>query len=130
MDMKKTYPSRWWMPDDFDNIGTTFKIGNVRMENVGAGFRPCMFFHGVEKGLVIWEATSKAFTEALGSSETNDWVGREVELYSFDGTNAQTGKVTKRLGVRLPDVKAPAPVAKPYEPPRSLRDELNDDVPF
>lgn len=128
MDMKVTYPSRWWMPDDFDNIGKKFKIGNVSMEQVGSGFRPCMFFHGIEKGLVVWEATAKQLSGVLGSSESNDWVGREIVLYSFDGTNQQ-GKPVKRLGIRLPGGAVQAAEPTPV-PNRTTRDEMNDDMPF
>lgn len=131
MDMRTVYPSRWWMPEDFDNIGKTFRIGLVDMHQVGSGFRPCAFFNGVEKGLVIWEATGKMLSEALGTSETENWIGREITLYSFDGTNNQ-GKAVKRLGVRVPVTQpaTAAPTIQKAAPKKPQTDEMNDEVPF
>jgi hypothetical protein len=128
MDMTKIFPSQWFSASDFDAVGTEMTIGNVMMQQVGAEFKPVVYFNGQEKGMVLNPTNNKLMCSMphLGG-ESKEWTGKKVILFSF--TAMFNGQPQQRLGVRAPDgratVAAPSPV-----PNRSLKDEMNDEVPF
>lgn len=44
-----------------------------------------LFFDNVDKGLVCNKTNINVLIDILGSDETDDWIGREVELYVDHG---------------------------------------------
>jgi hypothetical protein len=133
MDMEKAIPSSWLSANDFDSTGKEFTIGNVMMQQVGAEHKPVIFFYGQEKALVINKTNNRVLIGLFGK-ESNDWAGKKVVLFSYMG-QAQFGQPPKlQLGVRAADPGAPAPKAVPVKipkvKPRTMEEELNDDIPI
>lgn len=128
MDMRTQFPSKFWSAHDFDAQGTTFTITNVRKDQVGAEFKPVMYFKGQEKGFVINQGNNKILMSLPGFGfESNGWVGKKVTLYTYMAMF--NGQPQPRLGVRQADTEAP--VAKPVEIPKySAKEEMNDEVPW
>ena len=131
MDMRTVHPSAWFSASDFDGLGKEMTIGNVMMQQVGAEFKPVMYFNGQEKGLVLNPTNNKLIIAMLGW-ESKDWTGQKIVLFSY--TAMFQGQPQLRIGVRPPDGKAiaatPTPVRQYAQPAQPLKDEMNDEIPF
>jgi hypothetical protein len=66
--------------------GLTVKIDVLRKENVAPnGEKPeercVLYFEGDTKPLVLNSTNAKRIAKALGTEESDDWRGKEIELY-------------------------------------------------
>ena len=86
------------------------------MAKIGDDDKPVLQFKDKERGLVLNKTNAGILGAALGM-ETDNWIGREVILYSAK-VNYQGNLVD---GIRV-DVSEPAPVPVPTV--------SEDDVPF
>ncbi len=68
---------------DLDNKTFKVKIDKVVFEEIGQDkeSKPIIYFVGVQKGLVLNKTNGTAIAEIHGKA-TEDWVGKEVELFS------------------------------------------------
>ena len=127
MDMRTVHPSNWFSASDFDAIGKELTIGNVMMAQVGAEFKPVVYFNGQEKGLVLNPTNNKLIMAMLGW-ESKDWTGQKIVLFSYSAVFQ--GQPQLRIGVRPPDGKALSAPPTPIRQQQPLKDEMNDEVPF
>lgn len=65
-----------------------------------------LFFHGLEKGLVMNATNINVLIDMTGTEETDDWIDREIEIYVDHGVMLRGKRVG---GVRL---RAPGPQLK------------------
>ena len=76
-------------------------------------------FKDDERGLVANKTNLQLMSVFYGSTDTDDWIGKQVVLYN-DKTIMMAGKVVGGIRVRLP--KGVNPVGQ--------SEEFDDDVPF
>jgi hypothetical protein len=128
MDMRTVTPSQWFTANDFDAVGTEVTIGNVMMQQVGAQFKPVIYFNGQDKGLVLNPTNNNLLMSMLGW-ESKEWTGKKIVLFAF--TAMFQGQPQQRIGVRSADGKAPQakPAKVPVAPPPP-QDDPNDEIPF
>jgi hypothetical protein len=96
-----------------------------------------MYFNGMEKGMVL-KPTNNKLLMAMFGGDSKDWTGKKVVLYSF--TAMFGGQPQQRLGVRAADESGRARPADPaqtpnyaeraQQQPRTLGQEMNDEMPF
>lgn len=130
MDMRTVFPSPWFSASDFDGVGLEMTIGNVMNQQVGADFKPVIYFHGQEKGLVLNPTNNKLMIAMLGH-ESKEWTGKKIVLFSF--TAMFQGQPQLRIGVRNADGRAPpagAAQVADYSQRRSAAEDMNDEMPF
>jgi hypothetical protein len=99
-------------------------IGNVVKENVAKPNeekkeRGVMYFAEFEKGLVLNATNLKRTAAALGSEDTDDWIGKKIVVY-YDENVEFGGDLVG--GIRLRAVRKAAAAPPP--------DEFVDDVPW
>jgi hypothetical protein len=109
-------------------------IASVREENVAPADKPeehkgVMYFQETDKGLVMNNTNLQLVAIALGSNDTDDWVGHKIVAYN-DPTVGFGGKITG--GIRL---RPPRPTKKPTSPRMVTADARpeppeDDDIPF
>ncbi len=118
MNIDTAFPSKYLKAADLPEDGTAipFKIEKVETEEVGRdkNIKPVIYFAGQEKGLVANKTNCNTIAKALGSRDTEDWIGKSILLYS---TEVQFGdEMVESIRVKV----RPAPLAPPLEPSRPL----------
>lgn len=85
-----------------------------------------MHFDEFDRGLVMNPTNLQLAAQAMGSDDTDDWIGHQIVLYT-DPNVSFAGKLVGGLRLRAPKRKtAPPP---PVAPPVPF-DDMDDDVPF
>jgi hypothetical protein len=132
MNIDDVFPSKWIDPADLKGKDVTLTIEAVQMEKVGMDSKPVIYFKGARKGLIINPTRKNSLKAALGSANTDDWIGQEVTLYvgisSFN--QKETIMIRERSAVGAQPVRAAAASMPPdFQPPtRQIGDE--DDIVF
>lgn len=126
-------PSRFLKKEDVEprRLVTITKLTeeNVAPENQAAEVKWVMHFRELSKPLVLNSTNINACVQALGTDETDDWIGKQVVLYN-DPNVSFGGKIVGGIRIRKPNLRpnaapAPAPVAAP-----EFNDDLDSDAPF
>jgi len=128
MDMNNVYQSKFLKASDLQGREVNAVIDSVTMEEVGqdAETKPCLFFKGKAKGMVMNKTNSNNLVSAFGS-ETDEWEGKSVTLYTtfvdFQGKSVEAIRVRAARGAAPAkgNKGKPAPAAEPL---------LDDDIPF
>ena len=81
--MNELFPSNYLKAADLDNKTFKVKIDKVVFEEIGQNKekKPIIYFVGVTKGLVLNKTNGTAIADMHGQA-TEDWGGKEVELFS------------------------------------------------
>ena len=108
------YFSRKDLPEPVVGTISSVKHENIAMESDEEKMKYVMYFEEHTKGFVLGPTTGGQIEEALGSDDSDDWIGKQVELY-VDTNVMMKGK--KVGGVRVRAVTGSAP-AQPPPPPR------------
>ena len=91
---------------------------NVAREDDEPEHKWVMSFKETDKGLVLNSTNIQLTQQALGSDDTDHWIGRQIVLYT-DPTISYAGKVVGGIRVRAPKGRAAQPV--PVAPPTPVR---------
>jgi hypothetical protein len=102
---------------------------NVAMEDQAPDFKWIIFFEEVAKGMVVNWTNIQLIAKAVGSEETNDWIGKKIVAYE-DANVSFGSKIVGGIRVRAPRNIAEPQSAQPPQPPGPVRDEFDDDIPF
>jgi hypothetical protein len=129
-------PSKYLKKEDFEKP-RLFTIERFNKENVARQNEPdeykwVMYFHGEQRGLVLNKNNLSRAALALGSDDTDDWIGKRIVAF-HDPTVEFGGKLVGGIRLRAPKLRAQA--AAPPPPPPPEEDEFDeedpdDDVPF
>lgn len=102
------------------------RVSEEELENMGqTDVKPCLWFRGIDKGLVLNKTNARMLIDNFGSDETNDWLGRKVKLFRTM-TSSPTGMVPC-IRVRPFDGGA-VPTDAVDEPSNILQGE--DEIPY
>lgn len=152
MRLSDLFPSKYLKAADLGDRQVLVTIDAVMIEEIDDDDqtirKPVVYFHGKEKGLVMNITNGKAIA-ALYGEETDEWIGRDVILYSrmvdFKG-NEVPGLRVKAPVQQMRTVQSPplhqqhverdtlpaAPIRQQVQPQRraTVTADLNDEVPF
>ena len=132
------FPSRYVKAGDLDAGPQTMAIRELAVEEIGQGKdrqdKPVLHFHNRDKGLVLNVTNMRTIEDAYGT-ETDDWLGKSIELFSTKVPFK--GDLVDGVRVRVPK-EASADELLDEPPPRPERskpasdpvEDLNDEVPF
>lgn len=95
---------------------------NVAMEDQPPENKWIMYFHETDKGVVLNWTNIQLVAKALGSEETNDWIGKKIVLYE-DPNVSFGGKLVGGIRVRAMRTQAAS------EPPKAAP-AFDDEIPF
>lgn len=86
---------------------------NVAMRGDPEELKWAISFVEADKPMVLNSTNAQLISAALGSEETDNWIGKKIVLYN-DPTISFGGKVIGGIRCRAPKIKAgPAPAAQP-----------------
>lgn len=143
MKTSQIFPSKYLAAADLGDDNVTFTISDASMEVLNEEQKLILYFHEVKKGMVLNKTNCKALEAALGSDDTDDWIGRQIVLFSaqvdFQGRTVDAIRVHERKTKALAkqparDVTPPAPPARrpaitqpQRQQPRDGREPGDDD---
>ena len=127
--------SKYLKKEDFDEDGTICTIAgfervNVAKEDERPEMKWIMTFEEFDKGMVLNSTNIQLAEAAMGSDNTDDWIGKRIIVY-VDPNVSYQGKLMG--GLRLKAHRVPSgPKAAPRQPShRNVRDDFDDaDIPF
>ena len=129
--------SKYLKKEDCGNDGILVTIADLKQENVAPDNKPeelkwILYFDGSFKPMVLNGTNTKLIEKALGSDETDDWIGKAIVLFSDEnveymgeivgGVRCDVSR-TKKYHAKLE--KAPAARVGQREPP-----PFDEEVPF
>jgi hypothetical protein len=78
-----------------------FKKENVAKKDEPAEFRWIAYFDGQEKGLVLNKTNLSRAARAMGSEDTDDWIGKQIVAF-FDENVEYQGRPVGGIRLRAP----------------------------
>ena len=102
---------------------------NVAMEDQPPDMKWVLHFHEYNKGMVINWTNIQLIAKAVGSEETNDWVGKKIVVFE-DPNVSFGGKLVGGIRVRAPrqtSVQSTPVMVQTSTPPPDYDDT---DIPF
>ena len=123
-------PSKYLKKDDFPEPAL-LTIKGVEKENVALPNQPkkergVVYFEEKEKGMVFNTTNLKRAEKALGSDDTDDWIGKKIVVF-FDENVEFGGEMVGGLRVRAQRTTT-KPAAAPSK--KGHFDDIEDDIPF
>ena len=86
MKIDKMFPKKYATGSDLEGP-VTLSIARVQSEKMRPNPQSpemnkwVVYFQGAQKGVVLSRTLAEQITEAVGSDETDDWLGHQVTLY-------------------------------------------------
>jgi len=106
-----------------------YKEQNVEMEGEPERKKWTLFFHELDKPLVLNMTNGQRIEVITGSPEFDDWIGKKITLYN-DRTVSFGRKLTGGIRVYVEPTGIPEPAPSITEPQyRSNPDYVGDDPP-
>ena len=130
MDINAAFPSNYMKAADLRGQTRQATIESVAMEPLGDGQpKPLVRFRGLPVGLILNRTNGTIIAAAFGP-ETNNWIGRTIEL--FPDQVPFRGQVVPAIRVRITAPAAPpSPEPAPVETqPPSLPPTPQAAIPF
>ena len=128
MNTDKIYPSKYLKAGDVTETPQPFTITHAEIEEVGRDKeeRLVLYFVDQDKGMVVNKTNANTIAKALGTKETDEWIGKTIRLYS---TEVQVGdEMVEAIRVSLkPGKAAEAPAGKQK---LAVGAGPDDDIPF
>ncbi len=86
MNTDKIYPSKYLKSGDVTETPRSYTISGAEIEEVGREKTPrlVLSLKGEDKGFVVNKTNMNTIAKALGSKETEDWIGKAIKLYSTE----------------------------------------------
>lgn len=111
MNIDNAFPSSYLKAADLGNKRVPVTISHIDMEKLGEDNKAIVYFSGKEKGLVLNVTNKNMIVEICGSTETDEWVGKKIMLYStkvdFQGKRTDAIRVDYVEGAEKPPVASP-----------------------
>ena len=121
MNIDKAYPSKYLKAGDVSETPRAFTITHAEIEEVGRDKeeRLVLYFVDQDKGMVVNKTNANTIAKALGSKETDEWIGKIIRLYS---TEVQFGdEMVEAIRVSL----KPGRIEKPQFSKKELQQPVN-----
>ncbi len=99
MNIDAAFPSKYLKAHDLLGKTVRLKIAGITVEKLGEDLRPIISFSGTDKTLVVNKTNANRISAVYGR-ETDDWIGKDIEVYP-DQVEFQ-GRMVEAIRVRVP----------------------------
>ena len=102
MNINQAFPSKFLKASDLNDTALNVTIKGVKMETVAqdGDIKPVVYFDGYAKGLVLNKTNTRKIIAIAGTSETDEWTGKVVQIYPTETEFA--GETVECIRVREP----------------------------
>lgn len=128
MKLNEIFSGSFLKADDLQGKTVRVTISKVEIKDFDDGNKIVLHFHGKDKCLVVNKTNASIIAENTGSSDTDDWQGRTIQLCTKK-VEFQ-GKLVPAIRVVLEDAPVAAPEPKPKSSTQPSEEEEGDSVPF
>ncbi len=112
MDINALYPSKYLKAADIKGKKIEVVIDSVSVEKMGDDTKPVVYFANKEKGVVLNKTNSMTIASSYGT-DTDDWIGKTVHLYTVK-VNNQKGELVDSIRVEVPSAVVAAESDIPF----------------
>lgn len=116
MKTNQIFPSKYLAAADLNDEHVMLTIDDAEMETLNEEQKLVIRFREVQKGMVVNKTNCGAIEQALGSDDTDDWIGRRIVLYptmvDFQGRQVEAIRVHPKKTKALQSKADLAPAAK------------------
>ncbi len=87
MNIDAAYPSKYLKASDLpEETIVPYVIDSVSVEEVGRDkqLKPIIYFKDQEKGFCCNKTNANTIKKLLGTSDTDEWIGKTIRLYSTE----------------------------------------------
>lgn len=141
MKLNDAYPSKYLTAEDLDGKDITATIDTIELEEIGQGAdkskKLVIGFRGKKKLFVVNKTNANTIAKALGTDETEDWVGQRITIgpreVEFQGNMVWSIRVSlkKPASTQAKEAAKPAPVEPADQDGDSEpADELHEEAGF
>lgn len=108
MDIRQVFPSPWISPDDLSDKRFELTIRTVTMEEVHDRqtnqkiSKMVIAFEGAKKKFITNKTQAFAIAKYLGSTNTDQWIGKRVALRAGKAHNGKPTIVVEKAAVEAP----------------------------
>jgi hypothetical protein len=106
---------------------------NISKEGAEPNLKWILYFHEVDKGLVLNSTNGQIIAKIAGSDESDDWADVQIVLY-HDPNVSFGGKLVGGIRVRAPKGATGKPLLKPHRgnnrPVMSEEEDEDSSIPF
>ena len=105
---------------------------NISKEGAEPNLKWILYFHEVDKGLVLNSTNGQIIAKIAGSDESDDWENVQIVLY-HDPNVSFGGKLVGGIRVRAPKSAAGKPMLKPHRGnnrPVMAEEDEDSSIPF
>lgn len=106
MDINAAFPSDFLKAADLQDRPHILAMSNVQMEKVGDDTKPCVYFQGKQRGLLLNKTNANTISAIYGTN-TEGWMGQNIEI--FPTTTDFQGKLVDCIRVRPAGVNVGSP---------------------
>lgn len=124
MKVSEMFPKKYATGEDLNGRAYTLTIARITQEEMRPqpGAPPqkkwVLYFREARKGVILSRTLAYQIAEAVGSEETNDWIGKPITIYPEPLIVAGQ----KRIAIRARKANGGTP-----EPPPTLAEEEDED---
>jgi len=126
------WKSKYIKAEDLGDKPTVLTIKSVSSEMLRTNGRedckPIIRFEHAQKGLVLNLTNWDTIVDITGEEDTDRWPGHRVELYA--STVEVSGETKPCVRIRAPEQGELSSAAKKADVPKSLRGDMDDEIPF
>lgn len=128
MNINKSFSGQYIKSSEIDH-DTILTIRKVALESVGQGDdqeeKPIVFFSEIDRGLVL-NKTNAGTIAGLYGAETDDWIGKQITLYSTEVSFQGKQMLGLRVRMTKPTTqKQPATSAPAKDELKQARDDIS-----
>jgi len=128
MKLNEIFSGNFLKADDLQGRTVRVTISKVEVKEFDDGNKIVLHFQGKDKCLVVNKTNASIIAENTGSTDTDDWQGRTIQL-TVKKVEFQ-GKLVPAIRVVIEDTPSAAP-QKPVAPPVAEPErEEPDSIPF
>jgi hypothetical protein len=128
MKANDAFPSKFLKAADLGTRRVVVTISHVEVEKFDDGDRPCVFFQGKDKGLVLNKTNFNTIADITGEEDSDDWAGKRITLYATK-TEYQGKRVDAIRVDDTPKDEDKPRRATPAPAPEPDHDAFGDDEP-
>lgn len=134
MDIANVFGGDTLKASDLQGREVTVTISSVKIKQFDKGNKLLVTFYDKKKGLVANKTNSNRLAKICGSTDTDDWIGKDIVLY-VDLVDFQ-GQSVEAIRVRAPARQAEAVAPNPKSPkittmqPSGGGGLPDDEIPF
>lgn len=125
MNIDSAFPSKYMKASDLpEETVVPFTIEDIKMEKIGREeqVKPVIYFKDQDKGFVCNKTNANTIAKAVGSRDTDEWLGKTIRLYS---TEVQFGdEMVESIRVKLKTVNGAV------VPSKKTVDDDDNEIPF